>query len=190
MVSIWHLISISPPCHYTVCSLAWSMISPQETPSCATLRLIWVGRGSSAELQREVYRDSVRTQPPPSVSDFHREKEILLMKAWRLQLSSSQTERSLQQLWRLNSQRTVSSFQGTAVPPPPICSVPGRLLDSSQLLIGNDSTASRVERLCLRKALHERQWSHSGVKRLMSQLTELILHILSMGKKQGFSDYE
>lgn len=79
------------------------------------------------------------------------------MKAWRLQFSSGEMEHSLQQLWRLNSQRTVRSFQGTAVPPPPICSVPGKLLDFSQLLIGNDSTASRAERLCICKSFHKCQ---------------------------------
>lgn len=88
------------------------------------------------------------------------------MKAWRLQFSSMEREHGLQQLWRLNSQRTVRSFQGTAAPPPPICSVPGRLLDSSQLLIGNDSTASRAERLSTCKTLQQYQKSHSGVKRL------------------------
>lgn len=82
------------------------------------------------------------------------------MKAWRLQLSSSEREHSLQILWGLNSQQTVRSFQGTSsCSPTPICSVPGKLLDSSQLLIGNDSTASRAERLSFCGALHKPLWS-------------------------------
>lgn len=112
------------------------------------------------------------------------------MKAWSLQLSSSEREHCLQQCRRLNSQQIVRSFQGTAAPPAPIYSLPGRLLDPSQVQIGNDSTASRAERLCFCKALHQCQESHSGVKGSASQFTQLILHILSMGRKQRFSDYK